>query len=51
MIPPSIALLLYALITEQSVGEMFLAGVVPGLLGFLLYALTVTAMARLSPRS
>jgi len=47
MIPPSVALMLYALITEQSVGEMFLAGVVPGLLGFLLYALTVAAMARL----
>ena len=31
MIPPSIALLLYALITEQSVGEMFLAGILPGL--------------------
>lgn len=41
MIPPSIALLLYALITEQSVGEMFIAGVIPGLLGLALYCVTI----------
>ncbi|MEJ8473176.1 TRAP transporter large permease [Roseibium algae] len=46
MIPPSIALLLYALITEQSVGEMFLAGILPGLLGYVLYVITVFIMAR-----
>jgi len=46
MIPPSIALLLYALITEQSVTEMFLAGILPGLLAFLLYVITVIIMAR-----
>ncbi len=46
MIPPSIALLLYALITGESVGDMFLAGLLPGLLGFALYALTAAAMGR-----
>lgn len=46
MIPPSIALLLYALITEQSVGEMFLAGFLPGMLAYALYLATVTIMAR-----
>ncbi len=46
MIPPSIALLLYALITEQSVGTMFLAGFLPGLLAFALYVVCVTVMAR-----
>lgn len=46
MIPPSIALLLYALITEQSVGEMFLAGILPGLLAYGLYMLTILVMAR-----
>ena len=46
MIPPSIALLLYALITEQSVGTMFLAGFLPGLLAFALYVVCVTIMAR-----
>lgn len=47
MIPPSIALLLYALITEQSVKEMFLAGFLPGLLAFSLYVITVIIMARI----
>jgi tripartite ATP-independent transporter DctM subunit len=47
MIPPSIALLLYALITEQSVGEMFLAGILPGILAYLLYMVTIFIMARI----
>ncbi len=46
MIPPSIALMLYALITEQSVGDLFLAGFLPGLLGYALYLITVTIMVR-----
>ena len=46
MIPPSIALLLYALITEQSVREMFLAGFLPGLLAFCLYLITIVVMAK-----
>jgi tripartite ATP-independent transporter DctM subunit len=41
MIPPSIGLLLYALITEQSVSTMFMAGIIPGLLAFTLYCVTV----------
>jgi len=45
MIPPSIALLLYALITEQSVTSMFLAGLLPGILAFSLYIITVIIMA------
>lgn len=46
MIPPSIALLLYALITEQSVTDMFLAGLLPGILAFSLYVITVMIMAK-----
>jgi tripartite ATP-independent transporter DctM subunit len=49
IIPPSIALLLYALITEQSVGDMFMAGVIPGILGLVLYALTVIIQVKLKP--
>jgi tripartite ATP-independent transporter DctM subunit len=49
MIPPSIALLLYALITEQSVGAMFIAGVVPGLLGLVMYGLTVAVLVTVFP--
>ncbi|WP_121067601.1 TRAP transporter large permease [Chachezhania antarctica] len=49
LIPPSIALLLYALITEQSVGDMFLAGILPGVLALALYLLTIVVMARIWP--
>ncbi len=41
MIPPSIALLLYALMTEQSVATLFIAGIVPGVLAYSLYVLTI----------
>ncbi|WP_163576186.1 TRAP transporter large permease [Halomonas faecis] len=49
MIPPSIALLIYAILTEQSVGDMFMAGLVPGLMGLVMYALTVSVVMRLRP--
>lgn len=49
MIPPSIALLLYALITEQSVGDMFIAGVIPGLLGLGLYCVAIAITVALKP--
>lgn len=49
MIPPSIALLIYAILTEQSVGDMFMAGLIPGLMGLVMYALTVTVVMRLRP--
>ena len=32
LIPPSLLLILYGLLTEQSVGDLFIAGVIPGLL-------------------
>ena len=41
LIPPSVVLAVYAFITEQDVGRLFIAGVVPGLLAVLMYMLTV----------
>lgn len=49
MIPPSIALLLYALITEQSVSVMFMAGLIPGVLAFILYCVTVVILVKRNP--
>lgn len=49
MIPPSIALLLYAILTELPVGDMFLAGLVPGLLGLLFYSVTVAIVVKFNP--
>ena len=49
LIPPSIALVLYGIMTETDIGELFMAGVVPGLLGIVLYMLAVSIWARISP--
>lgn len=49
MIPPSIALLLYALITEQSVGQMFIAAISLGLLGLLLYCVAIALTVLIKP--
>ncbi|WP_106475607.1 TRAP transporter large permease, partial [Phytohalomonas tamaricis] len=49
MIPPSIALLLYAILTEQSVGDMFAAGLIPGLMGLVFYIITVSIVVKLKP--
>ncbi|MDP3672758.1 MAG: TRAP transporter large permease [Telluria sp.] len=38
LIPPSITLIIYGLITEQSIGKLFLAGVIPGLLLAVIFA-------------
>ena len=37
LIPPSVILVIYGLLTETSIGKLFIAGVVPGLLGVILY--------------
>ncbi len=49
LIPPSLLLILYGLLTEQSVGDLFIAGVLPGLLLALIFAISVYSMARFFP--
>lgn len=49
IIPPSIALLLYALIAEQSVSDMFIAGLLPGILGLFLYCMTIALLVHFFP--
>ncbi|MCV6596180.1 MAG: TRAP transporter large permease [Mangrovicoccus sp.] len=49
LIPPSIVLVIYAILTEQNIVKMFAAALVPGLLAALGYLLAVAVMARLSP--
>lgn len=41
LIPPSVVLAVYAYITEQDVGKLFVAGIVPGILAILMYMATV----------
>jgi len=49
LIPPSIPMIVYAFITEQSVLELFLAGVGPGLVLIVLFCAYAFLHARLSP--
>ena len=49
LIPPSLLLILYAVITEQSVGDMFLAGVIPGILLSLAFCAVILGFAWLAP--
>jgi C4-dicarboxylate transporter DctM subunit len=45
LIPPSILLIIYALIAEESVGDMFIAGIGPGLLLTVAYCVMILVMA------
>ena len=49
LIPPSLLMILYGFLSNQSVGDLFTAGIVPGLLLALAYAVGIVAMATLRP--
>ncbi|TVQ36439.1 MAG: TRAP transporter large permease [Geminicoccaceae bacterium] len=49
LIPPSVILVIYAIYTEQSIGSLFIAAIIPGLLAALGYALVVNLYVRLAP--
>lgn len=49
LIPPSILMIIYGVITEQSIGRLFAAGVVPGVLVAILLCIAIWVMAYLRP--
>jgi tripartite ATP-independent transporter DctM subunit len=49
MLPPSTVLAVYALITQQDVGKLFQAGILPGLLAMTMYMLTIGVITRVRP--
>ena len=49
LIPPSIILVIYAILTEQNIVKMFVAALIPGLLAALGYILTVAIYVRVRP--
>ncbi len=49
LIPPSLLFILYGVLTEQSVGSLFIAGVLPGILLSLVYCAGIFAMGRWWP--
>ncbi|MCL4746466.1 MAG: TRAP transporter large permease [Burkholderiaceae bacterium] len=50
IIPPSVMLIIYAVVTEQSVGAMFLAGVFPGVLLAVAFCGAIVLFALIAPR-
>jgi C4-dicarboxylate transporter, DctM subunit len=50
MLPPSTVLAVYAVITQQDIGKLFMAGVLPGLLAMSMYVLTIVIIVGVAPR-
>ena len=50
IIPPSAMLIIYAITADQSVGQLFLAGIIPGILLAVAFALAIMVMARFWPK-
>lgn len=49
LIPPSTGFIIYALLTEESIGQLFLAGVFPGILLTLLFMMTIALLTKRDP--
>jgi len=50
LIPPSALLVIYAIIVEESVGALLVAGFLPGLVSALIYVALIVGMAKLNPK-
>ncbi len=51
LIPPSVVLVIYAILTEQNIAKLFLAAFIPGLLAALGYVIAISIYVRLHPGS
>ncbi len=49
LIPPSAGFILYAILTEESIGKLFIAGIIPGLMLALLFVLTIWLLVFANP--
>lgn len=49
LIPPSILMILYGIFTEQSVGKLLIAGIIPGLLSALIYVAMIWVRGTINP--
>ncbi|MBO9425301.1 TRAP transporter large permease [Labrenzia sp. R4_1] len=49
LIPPSVILIIYGLLTEADIGKLFVAGIIPGLLGVVFYMAAVYVTVLLKP--
>ena len=51
MIPPSVPLVIYAVLTQESIGKLFVAAVVPGLIAMLGYMVVIRIIVTLNPNA
>ncbi|WP_170464426.1 TRAP transporter large permease [Ruegeria arenilitoris] len=49
LIPPSVILIIYGLLTETNIAKLFIAGIIPGIIGVLLYLGAVMVAVRVNP--
>src|SRR5471032_914755 len=49
MLPPSTVLVVYGIITEQDIGKLFIAGVIPGLLAIIMHMVTIAIIGVVKP--
>ena len=49
MIPPSITMVIYSIMTEQSVGQLLIAGLIPGVVTALVYLAGINLLVRIDP--
>lgn len=50
IIPPSVVLIIYGILTEQSIGRLFLAGMIPGFVIALFFMLIIYGWAKINPK-
>jgi C4-dicarboxylate transporter DctM subunit len=51
LIPPSVPLVIYAILTEQNIAKLFMAAVIPGIVAMFGYWIVIAIMARVDPTS
>ena len=51
LIPPSVILVIYAILTEQNIAKLFLAAFIPGILAAIGYMITISVYVRIHPKS
>ena len=49
LIPPSVLLVIYGILTQTSIGKLFAAGIIPGIIGILFYLAAVKVMIKIKP--
>ena len=49
MIPPSMMMIIYALFTQQSIGKLFAAGILPGIITIIAYSVLIIVMVKRNP--